>query len=215
MGDKSGALLLWILVPLFAAVGFYLIWYSLRRKKMLEAFAKSHRFKLRPEREQDLQETLDSCFPLRHLGLLREFGQLAGIVEGEGVWLFRAVELLDLVPRVQADSTHYSRIVALFGTSPAFDEFFLLDRSGRATGRIPGAREPDPEVVEFTRRQAKSCQARHTLSVTLKCGYGLIYFEPFVTGGESLDDVHCLYRIAKNMHGMLPEAKQGAAAVDL
>lgn len=54
MNDGSGALVFWILGPLFGALGLCLIWYSRRRKKMLEAFAKTHQLQIRPEYEKEL-----------------------------------------------------------------------------------------------------------------------------------------------------------------
>lgn len=196
MNDGSGTLLVWILVPLFLAVGLYLVWYSHRRKKMLEAFAKNHQLAIRPEYENELQKTLDSAFSLSGEGLVRSFGQLSSLVDGGTVWVFRAVELLDLSRHAQSQSTHFARIAALFEVSAARDGFFILDRSGRATPRLPSADAPNRAVVEASRRAAESCEARHTLSVTLAGGHGLIYFEPLVTGGETLKDVRSLYCIA-------------------
>lgn len=119
----------WILVPLFVAVGLYLIWYSRRRKKMLEAFAKNHQLRIRPEYTKELQKRLDSCFPLEDRGVVRSFGQLSSPVGGEPVWLFRAVELLDLNPHAQSYSTHHPRIVAVFDIPADLGEFFVLDNS--------------------------------------------------------------------------------------
>ena len=66
MAEGPDALVLWILVALFASVGLYLIWYSRRRKKMLEEFAKPHQLLIRPDHANDLQKTLDSCFSLKN-----------------------------------------------------------------------------------------------------------------------------------------------------
>lgn len=205
MNEDSSALLLWILVPLFVAVGVYLVWYSHRRKKMLEAFAKTNQLAIRPEYEKELQKTLDDSFSLPGEGLVRRFGQLSSLVDGGKVWIFRAVELLDLNPHAQSQSTHFARVAALFEVPGAHDEFFVLDRSGRATPRLPGADAPHVAIAETSRRIAESCEARHTLSVTLAHGHGLIYFEPLVTGGETLKDVQSLYCIAKRMREELTQ----------
>jgi hypothetical protein len=199
MNEGSGALVFWILAPLFGAVGLYLIWFARHRKRMLEGFAKTHQFQIRPEYENELQKTLDSCFSLKDEGLVRRFGQLSSLVDGESIWLFRAVELLDLNPHAQSYSTHYARIVALFDVSTDHEAFFVLDRSMQASQRRPGSKAPNPDITEIAKRIATSCEARHALSVTLTHGHGLIYFEPLVTGGETLSDVHSLYCIARNM----------------
>ncbi len=199
MDEGSGALVMWILVPLFAAVGLYLLWYSRRRKKMLEAFADAHRLRIRPEHEEELQKTLDSCFSLKDQNLVRSFAQLSCLIDGGSIWLFRAVELLDLNPHAQSYSTHFPRIAAIFDVSTDHDEFFMLDKSMQARQRRPGSNAASPEVIEITKRIATSSKARHPLSVTLAGGQGLIYFEPLVTGGETVTDINALYRIAMIM----------------
>jgi hypothetical protein len=203
MNEGSGADVFWILVPLFAAVGFYLFWYSRRRKKMVEKFAKIHRLRIRPEYEKELQQTLDTFFSLKDDGLVRSFGQLSSLVKGESVWLFRAVELLDLNPHAQSYTTHFPRIVALFETSTAYEEFFVLDTSMQARQRLPGSESPNIKVIETARKTALSCKVRHPLSVTITRGHGLIYFEPLVTGGETINDVNSLYCAAREINEKL------------
>lgn len=207
MNEGSGTLVFWILALLFAAVGLYLYWYSRRRKKMLETFAKIHQLRIRPDYEKELQRTLDTCFALEDEGLVRSFGQLSSLVDGESIWLFRAVELLDLNPHAQSYSTHFSRIVALFDISKDHDEFFVLDKSFHANKRPSGSKSPNPNIIEISKQIAKSCKARQPLSMTLKRGHGLIYYEPSVTGGETINDVNSLYCIAKNMREKLSESE--------
>lgn len=214
MNEGSDALVLWILVPVFAAVGLYLIWYSRRRKKMLAEFAKTHQLCIRPEHGDALQKTLDSCFALENENFVRSFGQLSSLVDGGSIWLFRTVELLDLNPHGQSTATHFSRVAALFGVSTGHDEFFVLDTSMQVRQRIPGANPPKPDAAEVTQRVAASCNARHSLSVTLAQGHGLIYFEPLITGGETLSDVNCLYSVAKNMREELARNSHSANKLD-
>jgi hypothetical protein len=117
------------------------------------------------------------------------------------VWIFRAVELLDLDPYGTPPTTHYHRIAATFHIpDSAHNEFYMLDKNGQAHGMMPGYTPPDPWVVEMSKKIARSCDARHPLSVTLARGRGVIYFEPFVVGGETISDVKALYCIAKSLH---------------
>jgi hypothetical protein len=170
---------------------------------MLEAFAKTHQFRIRPDYKEELQKTLDASFSLKDTGLVRSFGQLSSLVNGESIWLFRAVELLDLNPYAQSYSANFSRIVALFDISTDLDEFFILGKSMQVMQRRPGSDSPSSRVIEITKRVSTTCKARHPLSVTLTHGHGLIYFEPLVTGGETLSDVNSLYCIAKQLHSEL------------
>jgi len=200
MNGSSGTLVFWLLVPLFVAIGIYLVLYSRRRKRMLEAFAKTHRLSVRPEYESDLQKKLDDCFSLEAKGLVRSFAQLSSIVDGGRVCLFRAVELLDINPHAQSYSTHYPRIAAVFDMPTRLsDAFFVLDKTMRVNQRLPETEPPNSDGVETLKRIAQSCEARHSLSVTFAHGHGLIYFEPLVTGGETMSDVNSLYCIAQKM----------------
>jgi len=207
MEMTSGAMTFWILTPIFIAVGIHLILYSRRRKKMLELFAKKHQLNIRPEREKEVQGVLDACFSSEDAEMLRTFGQLSSLVEGETIFLFRTVELIDIKPHIKSYDTHFSRIAALFNVSEDYDEFFLLDKSLRAMNRRPESKGPDPKIIEFSKKITASCEGRHPLSITLRRGHGLIYFEPLVTGGETINDVNSLYCIAKKMQKKL--AAQG------
>ena len=199
MNSGSETLVFWILIPLFVAIGIYLLWYMKRRKRMLLQFAKDNGFNIKQKHEEKLQERLDSCFSLEDPGLIRSFGQVSNIIEKGSVLFFQTVELLDLNPHAQAYSTHFNRIAALFETHKTLDEFFLLDKSMRPQHRLPTQKTSNPKIAEISRQIAKSCNASHTLSVTLRNGYGIIYFEPLVTGGESMQDIVSLSCIAANM----------------
>ncbi len=207
MTANSDTLLLWILLPLFAAVGLYLFWYSRQKKKTLEAFAWAQQVPFRPELETELLATLDRCFPLQENGLIRSFEQLSSIIDAGPVRMFSAVELLDLNPHAQASSTHFSRIAALFKAPEEFDEYFLLNRAGQVNTILPAGKSPAAHITELTREAATTSRAEHTLSVTLKNGYGLIYLEPLVTGGETLTDIEALYSIARKMHQTLSQGE--------
>lgn len=200
---NEATLVWWIIVPLFVAVGLYLIWYSRRRKKMFEAFASSHKLRIRQEHKTELQKTLDRCFSFKNENMARSFDQLSSPIDGGSIWLFRAVELLDLNPYAQTYSTHFPRIAALFKAPTDHNEFFILDKSMQVKQKLPRSNQPGPKVAEITKRVAASCNARHSLSLTLSNGYGLVYFEPLVTGGETIEDMNSLYCIAKNMNAGL------------
>jgi hypothetical protein len=110
------------------------------------------------------------------------------------------VELLDLNPGTKAYSTHFTRIIALFRITTDVNEFFGLNKSLQITQKISGSDTLSPDVETVTKHITLSCNAPHNISITFAHGHGLIYFEPMITGGESLQDIECLYCIAKKMH---------------
>jgi hypothetical protein len=204
MNGSSDSLVFWILIPLFLAIGVHLILYTRRRRKMLETFARAQHLRIRPERRQEIEDALNRCFSLEQPGLTRHFGPLSSLIDGGATWIFRAAELLDLDPYGSPSTTNFYRIAAFFPVAGSVqDQFFLLDKHMRPH-RMGSDKSPlNPEIVEMTKHIWRNCSARHPLSITLARGYGLIYFEPFVVGGETVGDITSLYCIAKSMHEKL------------
>ena len=200
----NSTLVWWILVPLFIAVGIHLALYSRRRKKIFKKFAVSHHLSFKPELQRKLQNILDTSFHLKQEGLSRSFGQLSNILFNGSIWIFRAVELLDLDPNSQPYSTHFPRVVALFKAPLSLEEFFLLDKSLDITTRLPDSPVPSSEVTGCV----EDCfnlhnPLPHSLSVSFSGGYGLVYFEPLIVGGETLSDINSLYSIANEFYEKL------------
>ena len=163
---------------------------------MLRDFVISRGLNILPKASVDLQKTLDSAFSLSN-NLVRSFGQLRDIAEEDGVFVFRAVELLDLNPHAQSDNTHFPRVISLFDVPSDYYEFFMLDCSMSLHNKIPHSKEIDVRIRKSCQNVVTSLRPRHTLSVSLSQGKGLVYFEPRVTGGETLADVNMLYDLAK------------------
>ncbi|MBV1789814.1 hypothetical protein KQ940_17295 [Marinobacterium sp. D7] len=195
--------LVWILLPLFATVGLYLIWYARRRRRMMARFAREKGLSIRRDYRKPLQRCLDNAFALPQTEATRSFGQLAAIVDAEKAWLFLAVELLDLSRYGQAQSTHFPRLAALFKVRPELEGFFLIDTLGRVEDLVPEIPPAKPGVVTAAHEAMKAHGAGHTLSVTLSNGYGLIYFEPRITGAGDRADLESLYGIAIELNKRL------------
>ena len=83
------------------------------------------------------------------------------------------------------------------------EEFFIMDKSLYAMQRLKGAVSSNTDAVKTVRKIMMAVKPRHPLSVTFSKGNAVIYFEPFVTGGEKFEDVEALYLIAKKMKAEL------------
>ncbi|MBR9882878.1 MAG: hypothetical protein GYB21_04125 [Oceanospirillales bacterium] len=201
MSDEQ--LLLWILGPLFGAVGLYLVWYARRRRRMMRAFAREHQFPVKRTLLKPLQHCLDTAFALPQSDAVRSFGELSCVVDAGKAWLFLTVELLDLRRYGQTGSTHFARMAAVFKVSADLDAFFLIDMHGKVINRITQEPEVLPRVATAAHEAMREAGAGHTLSVTLANGYGLVYFEPLATGGEEPADLEALCKIALSLHARL------------
>lgn len=200
--NSSDAWVFWILIPLFAAVGLYLLWYTHRRKRMMTAFARHHGLRVDDGPGDGVQRLLDRQFRIAGQGMTRGFSRIRSVVDDGDVQLFRATELLDLNPYGEAASSHHGRIAALFGADGAPDGFFLLHTSGECVSRIPAA-TPDDVLVARCRAAARDCGVRHTLSLTFAGAKCLAYLEPRVIGGESPADVEALYCLSRRLRRAL------------
>ncbi|MFW6198629.1 MAG: hypothetical protein ACOC5E_02275 [Acidobacteriota bacterium] len=199
----------WILVPVFVAVGIYLIWYTRRRKRLLRTFADRHGLRVEPALEDEVQTTLDRCFGLEADGLVRTFGQLSSVVDAGPVRIFRTVELLDLNPHGRASNPHHPRIAALFSVPEGREEFFVMDPSGEVRTILPDAGAPAADVAAATRRALDACGARYPVSVTVASGHAVVYLIP-PTGRDTQGDIDAIHCIARSLRTQLTTAT-GAA----
>ena len=99
----------------------------------------------------------------------------------------KAIELIELSPSSQENSTHCSQVPACFDISNAYDEHFLLSKSRKISNLHPIHDGPAWNAVQVASDIAQLCEARHTLSLMLRGGKDLLYFEPGVTEGRKQD----------------------------
>lgn len=191
-----------VLVPLFLAVGVWLLVYSRRRRRMMTTFAARHGLAHRPADDGSLEEVLDRVFALPR-PFARAFSRIRDVVEGDGVRLFRCTELLDLSRHGAAQNTHAGRIAALVDVGGASEAFLRVRRDGTLVPVLPGTHaDPagNPEL-EGLRRELSRNPPPHTLSVSLSGGNLLLYLEPGLTGSEKPGDVEYLFRLATGLRG--------------
>lgn len=148
MSDGFSGSVLRILGSAFAAVGLYLIWYSRRRKRMLAVFAAEHGFSRNRMGAAQLERLLSECLSFNVAGIVREFGQLSNSVDAGSIAIFQAVQLIDLSPDTQPNSTHFSRLAALFDIAPEYDEYFLLRSSQEILNLHPIHGSPDMKIAQ-------------------------------------------------------------------
>jgi hypothetical protein len=190
----------WILVPLFVAVGAYLVWYSRRGRRLVMAFAREKGLRYRPGDDGQLAAALDEALGFDEPGLVRSFGQVRDIVyDRESVQLFRTVELLDLNRYGTSQSTHYSRVAVTFEVSPDLELFALVSPDLRCQSRLGSDSSVPQEPVTVIRSVLENQRPRCPLSVTLKRGRGLIYLEPLVTGNVRPEDLEYLIAIGRGL----------------
>lgn len=187
-----------ILVPLFLAVGVYLIVYNLRRRRLLRSFAGAKSLPYRPADDGTLEHRLNSAFRLEGSGRVRAFSRIRDIVENGPLRLFRVTELLDLNPHGQAPSTHFGRIAVLVTVEAQPPAFATFEPGAEGWRRRPRG-EASEEPLKAVEKLLLQCPPRHPLTVTFAGASALLYLEPFRVGGESLEDVECLHELGRRL----------------
>ena len=87
-----------ILIPIFIAVGVYLIIYSKKRKAMLKGFAQEKGLQYAHDDQGRLETELNQKLAVEETGLVRSFMKIRDIVTDGEISIFRCIELLDLNP---------------------------------------------------------------------------------------------------------------------
>lgn len=201
--SNSPELVFSLLTIAFTAVGIHLWRYGRKRKRLMQQFAKSQGVSFKPELIQLLEQTLEACFTLPYTGLVRSFAQFSNLINAGEIQLFQCVELLDLNPHAHSESTHFSRIAALYKVDQSEQCFFIYYPSGTHAPRLAQQWQPSQSILEKIEKPIKTAAIRHPLSITINNGMMLIYFEPLITGGESAEDIKALYQTAKRLHQAL------------
>jgi hypothetical protein len=188
----------WLLVPIFVAVGVYLIWYSRRTRRLVVDFARGKGLQYHQSDGGQLAGVLDSALSLEQPGLVRSFDRIRDIVyDQDTIALFRTVELLDLNPHGTSESTHHSRVAVTFEVPQQHDLFALVSPDLGCRSRLGSASGVPEEAVGMIRNALQGRPPRCPLSVTLKRGRGLVYLEPLVTGSVRSEDLDYLIAVGR------------------
>jgi hypothetical protein len=190
----------WILVPVFAALGIYLWWFSRRLSALLGDFAAENGYSLSDRAEPDLETTLSDSFDLEEDGLTRSFERIRDIVRtDDGILLFRAVELLDTNPYGSSENSHNVRVVVLVDIDAGFDLFALVSPNGRIQNRLGGRLDADDETVAGILDVIDESPPRCPISITVRDGTVLMYLEPRVAGQVLRNDLDYLLDVGRGL----------------
>ena len=189
-----------ILIPVFVFVGLWLLIYSRRRSRLIQAFGREKGLAYRRKDDGALEQELNRAFNLA-APFGRDFSRIRDIVEGDGICLFRATEALDLSHYGMPQNTHLGRIAIFFVTEKDWEMFLLAKNAQEIKHILPkdsDQKASDPIFVKL-KQLIKENPPPHTLSVTVMRGKFLAYLEPILTGAEKKSDLNFLFELAKTV----------------
>lgn len=194
----------YVLIPLFVAVGVYLIWYSRRARRLMMAYARENGVRYRREDEGQLAAMLDKALGFEEPGLVRSFGQVGDIVDDkDSVQLFRTVELLDLSRYGTGQSTHFSRVAATSPASTDIELFAVVSPDLRCQSRLGSGGGVPQQGAAVIQSVLAHRRPRCPLSVTVKGRRALLYLEPHVTGSVKPEDLEYLAGVGRRLRAAL------------
>ncbi len=192
--EAQGNPLVWpILIILFLAVGVHLVIYSNKRKKMLEKFAKKNNLKEVSKDNKSLEAQLNQRHAIKENGFLRTFMKIRDIIGDGDIFLFRGIELLDLNPYGNPETSHQNHIYISFDVPEEIDLFFIMDKNGKVSNLYPKDKvvEKD-EYFKKIRPVIQNQIYKKSITISLRGGKALINTNPLVTGKETEEDLEYL-----------------------
>lgn len=198
MTTTAHPLIFVVLVFTFVATGVAWYLWSRNAARTLRHFAESKGLVHYVEDIDGLEARVNECVALDEPKLNRSFSGVTDIIPlGRGA-LFRAVELLDLMPYGRSEYVNQSRVAAWFPCRNAAEGIFSVSPAMEVHQRYP--EEPSRtgavrELLESARVPAPPC----TLSLAFMRGHAVACLEPAVAGTVTTSHVEYLEQLADTL----------------
>jgi len=187
-----------LLISLFVVVGIHLLLYSKKRHLLINEFAKKNGLELLPvEHSVRLEEELNSSLSLDGNGAVRKVMKLKDLVAGQGITIFRCIELLKFGPTPSNTPHHQNHVASTFIVPEKINLFFSINQAGEFRPWYPRdyPLKEDPYFQKLI-PVLNGIRPPREVTITLRNERGFIYNNPLVTGGEKMDDLDYLYQLS-------------------
>ena len=198
MTVEGNTLVFAMLGAAFAGIGIHLFAWSRRRSGLLRQFAESRGLVYHAADGEGLERRVNDCVALEEPGMVRSFGQFSDVVAVGAGRLFRAVELLDLVPWGRAEYTNHARTAVTFPYPRDLEGIFLISPQLSVHQRYPASPSRTDEVKDLLAR-ARIAAPPCTLSLTLGRGNAVAYLEPAMAGAVSSRHLQYLAELCERL----------------
>jgi len=190
----QGNPMIWpILIILFLSIGVHLMIYSSKRRKMLKKFAQKNNLKHIYQDNNDLEIQLNKKLAIKENGFLRTFMKIKDIIGDGEFFLFRGIELRDLNPYGNPETTHKNHIYISFDVPEEIDLFFIMDKNSKVINLYPKDKEIEKdEYLKKIKHIIQNQTNKKNITVSLGRGKALLNTNPLVTGKETEEDLKYL-----------------------
>jgi hypothetical protein len=194
-----------ILIPIFAALGIYLILYNKKKSTLFKNFSSARGLQYQKKDDGQIEIVLSEKLKIEEPSYVRSISDVKDIIRYGEILIFRCTELLDLYKYGNSQTTHFPRVALSFDAPQAASVFFIFYPK---TGEYKSCYPPDKNLNEdkyFQKVQSllRDFSPPHPVSITFSRGTAFIYLEPLVVGGEKEGDLDYLLNLGKRIKDIL------------
>lgn len=201
MVTTSGNILyFYIFLGVAVAILIHLYFYGRRRRAMLQKFARDNGLKYSAKDINDqLADDLTENLQFEDYGRARGFSRIRDIGSDGEVSIFRCIQLLDTEKYGDLKETHNNSVCVSFNVPEALDLFVLYQGERFFNALSRRQKIKDQKTLQLVREVIGSFPPKHTLSITLQKGRGLLFLYPLVTGSEKYSDLEYLFALGHRL----------------
>ena len=194
-----------ILVPIFAAVGVYLVVYNRKKSALFRDFSSSKGLQYQKRDDGYIEKALTEQLKIEEPNYVRAISGVKDIIRHGEIIIFRCTELLDLYKYGNPQTTHFPRVALSFDTPQDASLFFVLYPK---TGEYKSCYPPDKNLNEDkyfqnTKSALQDFPPPHPVTITLSRSTAFIYLEPLVIGSEKERELDYLLNLGKKLKEVL------------
>jgi len=205
MSASGDPKLFFLLIPIFAAVGIYLIIYNKKKSALFKNFSSSRGLQYQQKDDGQIERALTEKLKIEEPNYARAISGVKDIIRYGEILIFRCTELLDLYKYGNPQTTHFPRVALSFDAPKDASLFFIFYPK---TGEYKSCYPPDKNLNEDKYFQniksaLQDLPPPHPVTITLSRGTAFIYLEPLVVGGGKEKDLDYLLSLGKKFKDVL------------
>jgi hypothetical protein len=194
-----------ILIPIFAAVGVYLVVYNRKKSALFKDFSSSRGLQYQKRDDGQIENALTEKLKIEEPNYVRAISGVKDIIRYGEILIFRCTELLDLYKYGNPQTTHFPRVALSFNAPQGASLFFIFyPKTGQYKSRYPTDKNlNEDKYFQNIKSVLQDFPPPHPVTITLSLSTAFIYLEPLVIGGEKEGDLDYLLSFGKKLKEVL------------
>lgn len=194
-----------ILIPIFAVLGLYLIIYNRKKSALFKNFSSARGLRHQKKDDGQIERTLSEKLKIEEPNYVRTISGVKDIIRYGEILIFRCTELLDLYKYGNPQTTHFPRVALSFDAPQDASLFFIFyPKTAEYKSCYPSDKNiNEDKYFQNIKSLLRDLPPQHPVSITLSRGSAFIYLKPLVVGGEKETDLDYLLNLGKRIKEVL------------